>query len=75
MIIIGLVLVIIYGLATRMLGILFINKPNGNIYEKGATVWESVIQLALILLVFYIGLLRPQAIVDTINLAIKTLPI
>ena len=74
-IIIGLVVVIIYGLATRMLGILFINKPNGNIYEKGATVWESVIQFALILLVFYIGLLRPQAIVDTINLAIKTLPI
>jgi hydrogenase-4 component F len=73
-IIIGLVLVIIYGLATRMLGILFINKHNENINRHGATVWESVVQLSLILLVFYIGLFRPQAIVDTINLAIQTLP-
>ncbi len=73
-IIIGLVLVIIYGLATRMLGILFIDKHNHNINIRGATLWESAIQLCLILLVFYIGLFRPKEIVDTINLAIQTLP-
>jgi hypothetical protein len=42
---------------------------------QGATPFESVLQLGLILLVFYIGLFRPAFIVENIELAIKVLPL
>ncbi|MDZ4714477.1 MAG: proton-conducting transporter membrane subunit [Cytophagales bacterium] len=74
-IILILVLVIIYGLAVRLLGILFLKKPLAQINLKGATWYESIIQLGLILLVFYIGLFRPDFIVDNIKLAIQSLPL
>lgn len=69
------VLIIIYGLAVRILGILFLKKPSAQISLHGATTWESVIQLCLIVIVFYIGLFRPSLLVDSINIAIKTLPL
>lgn len=69
-----LVLVVIYGLAVRMLGIVFLKKSTANINLKGATPLESIIQLALILIVFYIGLFRPEIVVDSIKLAIQSLP-
>jgi NADH:ubiquinone oxidoreductase subunit 4 (subunit M) len=69
-----LVLVVIYGLAVRMLGIVFLKKSTANINLKGATPLESIIQLALILIVFYIGLFRPDIVVDSIKLAIQSLP-
>jgi hydrogenase-4 component F len=68
------VLIIIYGLAVRILGILFLKKPAARIDLKGSTPFESVIQLGLILAVFYIGLFRPSFVVDSINLAIQSLP-
>lgn len=74
-IILLLVLVIIYGLAVRLLGILFLKRPLNNINIHGATAYESVIQLALILLVFYIGLFRPEFIVKNIELVIQALPL
>ena len=74
LIVLLLVLIIIYGLAVRMLGIVFLKKNIGNINMKGATPFESVIQLSLILIVFYIGLFRPEIIVQSINLAIQSLP-
>ena len=69
-----LVLIIIYGLAVKMLGIIFLKKNTTSINMKGATPYESIMQLTLILIVFYIGLFRPSFIVDTILLAIQTLP-
>ncbi len=69
-----LVLIIIYGLAVKMLGIIFLKKNTSSINMKGATPYESIMQLTLILIVFYIGLFRPSFIVDTILLAIQTLP-
>lgn len=69
-----LVLVIIYGLAKKMLGMLFLKKDMPVIHIRGASFAESMIQLTLILAVFYIGLFSPQLIVDNINLAIQSLP-
>lgn len=74
-IILILVLVIIYGLAVRLLGILFLKRPLGKINIHGATAYESVMQLLLILLVFYIGLFRPEFIVTNIQHAISALPL
>ena len=68
------VLVIIYGLAVKMLGIVFLKKSSASINVRGVTVFESVIQLVLIIIVFYIGLFRPEIIVHSINSAIKSLP-
>jgi hydrogenase-4 component F len=73
-IILLLVLVIIYGLAIRLLGILFLKRSSININTHGAIAYESVIQLALILAVFYIGLFRPEFIVKNIELALQVLP-
>lgn len=70
-----LVLIVIYGLAVRMLGIVFLKKNTANINMEGATPFESVIQLALILIVFYIGLFRPEVVVSSIESAIKSLPV
>jgi hydrogenase-4 component F len=75
LIVLLLVLIVIYGLAVRMLGIVFLKKNTANINMKGVTPFESIIQLSLILIVFYIGLFRPGIIVDSINLAIKSLPV
>ncbi len=69
-----LVLIIIYGLAVRMLGIIFLKRAVTNINIRGASNYESIIQLALILFVFYIGLFRPEFIVNSIELAIQSLP-
>ena len=69
-----LVLVIIYGLAVKMLGIVFLKKNTANINIHGATPYESIIQLLMILIVFYIGLFSPEIIVSNIKLAIATLP-
>jgi hydrogenase-4 component F len=74
-IILLLVLIIIYGLSVKMLGILFLKKNITNINIQGATTYESVLQLVLILLVFYIGLFRPAFVVDSIHLAIQSLPV
>lgn len=70
-----LVLVIIYGLAVRLLGILFLKKPLARINTSGASPYESVLQLGLILAVFYIGLFRPDFIVSNIQLALQALPL
>jgi len=74
LIILLLVLLIIYGLAIKMLGILFLKKSGAVINIQGTNMFESTIQLAMIILVFYIGLLRPTFIVDCIHLAIQSLP-
>ncbi|MDH4092222.1 MAG: proton-conducting transporter membrane subunit [Cyclobacteriaceae bacterium] len=74
LIVLLLVLIVIYGLAVRMLGIVFLKKDTANINLNGSTNFESAMQLGLILLVFYIGLFRPEIIVNSINLAIKSLP-
>jgi hydrogenase-4 component F len=70
-----LVLVIIYGLAVRLLGILFLKRSSTNINTHGAIAYESVIQLGLIVIVFYIGLFRPDFIVKNIELALQVLPL
>ncbi len=74
LIVVALVLVVIYGLSVRILGILFLKKSTANITPQGATNWESFIQLGILVFVFYLGLFRPQAVVDIIYAAIKTLP-
>ncbi len=74
LIVLLLVLIIIYGLAIKMLGIIFLKKSTASINMHGASPYESIMQLVLIVIVFYIGLFRPPFIVDTILLAIKTLP-
>lgn len=75
LIVLLLVLIIIYGLAVKMLGIIFLKKTGAQINLSGATPYESVMQLALIVIVFYIGLFRPSIIVENIQLAIQSLPI
>jgi hydrogenase-4 component F len=70
-----LVLIIIYGLAVKMLGIIFLKKKGPSINMEGSTPYESALQLALIIIVFYIGLFRPTVIVDSINMAIQSLPV
>jgi hydrogenase-4 component F len=75
LLVVALVLVVIYGLSVRILGILFLKKSTANITPAGATLWESVIQLCILVFVFYLGLFRPQAVVDTIYAAIQTLPL
>lgn len=70
-----LVLVIIYGLAVRLLGVLFLKKPMAKIRISGASPYESILQLGLIIAVFYIGLFRPEFIVYNIELALKVLPL
>lgn len=70
-----LVLVIIYGLAVRLLGIIFLKKPLARINTVGASTYESILQLGLIMLVFYIGLFRPDFIVNNIQQAIRALPL
>lgn len=70
-----LVLIIIYGLAVKMLGIIFLKKPSAQINLEGATPYESAMQLVLIVIVFYIGLFRPSFIVESIQLAIQSLPV
>ena len=70
-----LVLVIIYGLAVRLLGIIFLKRPTTQINLQGATPFESIIQLGLILVVFYIGLFRPSFIVENIEQVVKALPL
>jgi hydrogenase-4 component F len=74
LIVLLLVLIIIYGLAVKMLGIIFLKKNAQTINLEGATPFESVIQLAMILIVFYIGLFRPTIVVESIQLAIQSLP-
>jgi hydrogenase-4 component F len=69
------VLIIIYGLAVKMLGIIFLKKNLQKINLEGSTPYESVIQLTLIIIVFYIGLFRPSIVVDSIQLAIQSLPV
>jgi hydrogenase-4 component F len=75
LIVLTLVLIIIYGLAVKMLGIIFLKKTGARINLEGATPYESALQLVLIVIVFYIGLFRPPIIVESIQLAIKSLPI
>jgi hydrogenase-4 component F len=75
LIVLTLVLIIIYGLAVKMLGIIFLKKNSANINLEGATPYESALQLALIVIVFYIGLFRPPIIVENIQLAIQSLPV
>lgn len=75
LIVLLLVLIIIYGLAVKMLGIIFLKKVNSVINMQGSTPYESALQLALIIIVFYIGLFRPSIIVDSINMAIQSLPV
>jgi len=75
LIVLLLVLIIIYGLAVKMLGIIFLKKNTASINMQGATPYESIMQLVLIVIVFYIGLFRPDFIVDTILIAIQTLPV
>ncbi len=70
-----LVLAIIYGLAVRLLGIIFLKKPLAKINTSGASPYESILQLGLILAVFYIGLFRPDFIVRNIEQAIQALPL
>ena len=70
-----LVLVIIYGLAVKMLGMIFLKKQDTNINLQGTVNWESLIQLTMIILVFYIGLFRPLILVDNIKAAIQSLPL
>ncbi len=69
-----LVLIIIYGLAIKMLGIIFLKKNISAVNMQGSTPYESAMQIVLIIIVFYIGLFRPSIIVDSINLAIQSLP-
>jgi hydrogenase-4 component F len=75
LLVLALVLIIIYGLAVKMLGIIFLKKNTNIINMKGASPYESIMQLILIVIVFYIGLFRPPFIVDTILVAIQSLPI
>lgn len=63
------ILVIIYGLISKILPMIF-NVENGNeLNLKSIRNWESYIQLAVIALVFYLGLVKPTMLIEFINAA------
>jgi hydrogenase-4 component F len=67
------VLVILYGLTSSILPMLFKGDGQNNINLKSIRPWESILQLVVIVAVFYLGLFRPEFIADFITKASETL--
>lgn len=67
-------LFIIYGLAVRIFQILMGKTDNKEIDVSGISRLESILQLAIIVVVFYLGIVKPDFVVHQIELAVSTLP-
>lgn len=67
-------LFIIYGIATRVFYILMSKSTNTNIKPEQKNNFESILQLSIIGLVFFIGVVEPQHLVDQINSVVQSLP-
>ncbi len=67
-------LFIIYGMSVRIFHILM-GKPGVKEFdEKGKNNLESLIQLVVISAVFYLGIVKPDVVVNYIAMAVSTLP-
>ncbi len=74
-IVIGIMMLfIIYGLSVRVFHILMGKPEVKEINEKGKSNFESAIQLAVIVVVFYLGIVKPDLVVQHIEMAVSTLP-
>lgn len=69
-----LILFIIYAISIRMLSMTFNDGPTEQLDLNSIRKWESVIQIFILISVFYVGFLKPQFIVNMIQLAIASLP-
>jgi len=70
-----LLLFIIYGMGSRLLTIIFNDDDTGHKPNtKNARIGESLVQLGVIVAVFYIGFFKPTFIVNMIQTAVQTLP-
>jgi len=68
-------LFIIYAISSRILRMTFSNNsPSQSLDLSSIRKWESAIQIAVLIAVFYIGFLKPHFLVDMILLAIASLP-
>jgi hydrogenase-4 component F len=70
-----LMLFIIYAISTRILRMTFSNASSQQQLDLNSIrKWESAIQIAVLLAVFYMGFLKPYFLVEFIQLAIASLP-
>ncbi len=70
-----LLLFIIYGMGSRLLPMIFSEDSSKHVPQsKNARVGESLVQLGVIVAVFYLGFYQPTFLVTIINSAIQTLP-
>jgi hypothetical protein len=49
-------------------------SENKEIHPQGKNNFESILQLSVLALVFYLGIVKPDAVVQQISMAISTLP-
>jgi hydrogenase-4 component F len=55
-------LVLIYGMSHRLFPLLFSRNKTLEIHRQGIVYWESLLQLGVLLLVFWLGLVYPQPV-------------
>lgn len=67
-------LFIIYGLSIRIFQILTGKTENQEINITGISKTESLLQLSIIIMVFYLGIVKPDFVIHQIELAVSTLP-
>ncbi|MFT7159632.1 MAG: hydrogenase-4 component F [Bacteroidia bacterium] len=67
------ILVIIYGLISKILPMIFNSTNGSNLSLSGIRKGESIVQLGIIVMVFYLGLVRPPFVVEFINSATSEL--
>ena len=68
-------LFIIYAISVRVFHILMGKvDPGTTIDANGKNNFESILQLAVIGLIFYLGVVKPEIVVHNISMAISTLP-
>jgi len=69
-----LILFIIYGMSKRILAIIYEKSPSNGAQIQNIRRWESLLQIGVILIVFYIGFVKPHFIVSIIQSAVESLP-
>jgi hydrogenase-4 component F len=69
-----LLLFIVYSISIRVFHILMGKSDNIEIKPEGKNNFESILQLGVLALVFYLGIVKPEAVVQQISMAISTLP-
>ncbi|MEQ9403613.1 MAG: proton-conducting transporter membrane subunit [Cyclobacteriaceae bacterium] len=69
-----LILFIIYGMSKRILSVIYEESSTNGAQLQNIRRWESMVQIVVIITVFYIGFVKPHFIVSIIQSAIQSLP-